>query len=165
MDLTGHMLFTFVSAQCPSMPSDLTIILSIPPAVVRGLIALRILCLCHMSVQRSNYHSNVLSKASESFLPFAKDSHVKACFRLDLYGLTYATICAASASAYASYAPSTFCPRVLGDLLRNPMLKRASDWTYTGSHTRLSALPTSSQVLTYMSWSNATIFFKCSRQL
>ena len=84
--------------------------MSFPPAGVRGLIALRILCPCHMSVQRSNYHSNVLPKVSKSLDLFAQDSHVKACFRLDLYALTsacnirdylrshlratYATICA-----------------------------------------------------------------------
>ena len=43
-----------------------------------------------------------------------------------------AHICA----AYASYAPSTFCPRVLTSLHRIHMLKRASDWTYTRSHLR-----------------------------
>ena len=47
-----------------------------------------------------------------------------------------AHICAAYASAYASYAPSTFCPRVLTSLHRIHMLKRASDWTYTRSHLR-----------------------------
>ena len=49
---------------------------------------LRCLCLCLRKLRS-------LDILSESFRWFAKESHVKACFRLDLYGLTYATICAA----------------------------------------------------------------------
>ena len=98
-----------------------------------------------VDAQRSNYHSNVLSKASKSFLPFAQECHVKACFRLALYALTclptlprshlratYATICAPDLR--------TFCPRVFGinehfsqeSALREPFF-RAPDWTYTGN--------------------------------
>jgi hypothetical protein len=60
--MTGHMyaahlyLHLSVSAQ----RSNYHLKCLFPPAGVRGLIALRILCPCHMSVQRSNYHSNVL---------------------------------------------------------------------------------------------------------